>query len=470
MSEARDPIEIIEEEIPEVVSPYEGQHLRLSDHFKISAYWFATNFIWGPVLLLMLPGELKKMVPYYPAAALGLVTGLTAFVALIVPLFVGALSDRCASKWGRRRPYIAVGVAINLVGLALMATTIILSKPLGKLPGGDSEGLFATLLFVFTNPTFFCFLVAYTIVQFGNNMAAAAFAGIIPDLVAHEQRGTASGYMALMTQCGTVFGLLLVGLGLGGQPELVKYAVLSVVFLGVSLITLLGIKETPLPFKPPALKWKPYVRSLWLSPKKYPDFAWVWITRALVMLGFYAVLPFLNYFLGDVVKVSNPDQFMTYLSAAILVLAAVSGIIGGSISDKIGRKKVVYIANGMIALISIGFIFCRTPLTVMLAAAVFGLGYGAYISVDWALGADVLPSKKDAAKEMGVWHISMTLPQAIASPVAALLISSFGSTVTKGPDGPLVHYTPNGYAAMFMLCCVCFSLGAFFIKNVKGVQ
>lgn len=63
MSEAKDPIEMIEEEIPAVVSPYEGVHLRFSDHFKISAYWFATNFIWGPVLLLMLPGELKKMVP-----------------------------------------------------------------------------------------------------------------------------------------------------------------------------------------------------------------------------------------------------------------------------------------------------------------------------------------------------------------------------------------------------------------------
>jgi MFS family permease len=140
------------------------------------------------------------------------------------------------------------------------------------------------------------------------------------------------------------------------------------------------------------------------------------------------------------------------------------------VSDKVGRKKVVYVANGMIAVVSIGFMFCRTPLEVMAAAALFGLGYGAYISVDWALGADVLPSKKDAAKEMGIWHISMTLPQAFAAPLTGLLIESFGKTTEVGPHGPIVHYTANGYAAMFGLCCVCFGLGAFLIKNVRGVR
>jgi MFS family permease len=418
----------------------------------------------------MLPSEIKRMVPYYPATALGLVTGLTAFVALLVPLVVGAFSDRCASKWGRRRPYMAWGVGINLVGLALMAATIFTSTPIGRAPTSPHETLLETILFVLTNQTFFLFLLSYTVVQLGNNIASAAFSGVIPDLVSQDQRGTASGFMALMTQVGTVSGLILVGLALKSQSELFKYALLSVVFLSVAMVTLFGIRENPLSIKPPKLQWKPYVRSLWISPKKYPDFAWVWVTRALVMLGFYSVLPFLNYFLGDVVRVKDPNGFMTYLSAAILVLAAISGIVGGMLSDRVGRKKVVYIANGLIAVISLAFIFCRTPLEVMTAAAFFGLGYGAYISVDWALGADVLPSKKDAAKEMGIWHISMTLPQAIAAPLTGLLIESFGKTTEKGIDGPVVHYTANGYAAMFVLCSACFGLGAYLIKNVRSVR
>src|SRR3972149_5595999 len=45
-----------------------------------------------------------------------------ALVALVTPPIVGACSDRCASRWGRRRPYMAAGVAVNPLGLLLMWT------------------------------------------------------------------------------------------------------------------------------------------------------------------------------------------------------------------------------------------------------------------------------------------------------------------------------------------------------------
>ena len=44
----------------------------------------------------------------------------------------------------------------------------------------------------------------------------------------------------------------------------------------------------------------------------------------------------------------------------------------------------------------------------------FGIGYGTYQAVDWALGTDVLPNKDtDAAKDLGVWHIAFVLPQSL---------------------------------------------------------
>src|SRR4051812_15484264 len=103
-----------------VPSPYEGKKLTPGAHFAISSYWFATNFLWGALLVIMLPHEIKVLVPNYRAEALGLFTGAAAVVALIVPLLIGALSDRCTSRWGRRRPFIAAGVVVNLVGLAFM--------------------------------------------------------------------------------------------------------------------------------------------------------------------------------------------------------------------------------------------------------------------------------------------------------------------------------------------------------------
>ncbi len=467
MATDNDPISAEDLALPSVPSPYAGKVLKAGDHVKISAYWFATNFLWGALLVIMLPGEIKKMVPYDRITALGLLTGLGAFAALIVPLVVGALSDRCASPFGRRRPYMAAGVAINLIGLVAMCLAYLVSKPL---PPSGTHSYWGTVFFFFGQPTFVLFTMAYMVVQFGNNIASAAYSGVIPDLVEHEHRGLASGYMALMSQLGTLFGAVGCGLVLEHASETTKYAVISLALLGVALITILGIKETPLPEKPPKIHWPTYLRTLWIDPKKYPDFAWVWITRALVMLGFYSVLPFINYYFVDVIGIEHPDGPASKLIGLLLIASSVSGIYGGILSDRIGRKRVVYIANVLIAVISISFIFCRSVPQVMIAGIIFGLGFGAYTSVDWALGTDVLPSKKNAGKEMAVWHIAMTLPQAIAAPFAGELISYFGKSVSKGPEGDIIHYTIPGYSSVFILCAICFALGAFLLKNVRGVK
>ena len=38
-----------------------------------------------------------------------------------------------------------------------------------------------------------------------------------------------------------------------------------------------------------------------------------------------------------------------------------------------------------------------------------GLGFGTYCAVDFALVMDVLPSDKDKAKDLAVWHEASTL-------------------------------------------------------------
>ena len=451
--------------IPHAPSPYEQSGVKTSDHIKISAYWFATNFLWGALLVIMLPHEVKDMVPNDRITALGFLTGLGALAALVVPLVVGALSDRCASPFGRRRPYIAAGVAINLVGLATMAAGFLSSKPMEASP---SKSYFPTLLHFLSHPSFLLYALGYLTINLGNNIASAAYSGVIPDLVPIDQRGKASGFMALMSQLGTLFGAVGCGVLIGGQPEIVKFGIVAVGLLGVALITIFGIRETPLSEKPPKIHWPSYIKSLWISPKKFPDFAWVWITRALVMLGFYSVLPFLNYYFIDVIGLKKPEMAVAELTGLMLITSSFSGIYGGILSDRIGRKQVVYIANVMIAIVSIFFIFCRSIPEVLAAGLIFGLGFGAYTSVDWALGTDVLPSKNNAAKEMAVWHIAMTLPQAIAAPFAGELISFFGKTQGATPED--IHYSIPGYSAVFILCAVCFAAGAFFLKNVRSVR
>ena len=235
-----------------------------------------------------------------------------------------------------------------------------------------------------------------------------------------------------------------------------------------------AMDERPLKEKPGPMDWSAWLKSIWISPREHPDFFWVWITRFLVMLGFYAVVPQVKFYLVDVAKVpvAEVDSKAPLVLGLILLISSFSGLFGGALSDKIGRKRVVYWANGLIAVVAIGFIFARNLEQALMVGAVFGLGYGAYISVDYALGNEVLPDKSHAGKDMAVWHIAMTLPQIIIEPIAALILESQGKTLsTQQLDGrPFYHYTMNGYTLVFILCSVCFALGAILLKRVRGVR
>jgi MFS family permease len=109
----------------------------------------------------------------------------------------------------------------------------------------------------------------------------------------------------------------------------------------------------------------------------------------------------------------------------------------------------IFIAVGLFPSLTFTFI----------VAALFGLGYGAYMAVDWALGIDVLPAGEDAAKDMGIWHVSMVLPQMIAPAVAGLTLNALKGTSLLA-----------GYTVVFGMAAVWFVLGTLFVRQVRGVR
>jgi MFS family permease len=429
-------------------SLYPGGVMRTRDQFYVSAYWFGTNVLWGALLIVLVPSQMKHLAPQRPAEMTGLVLGLGAIAGLVIPLLVGPLSDRCMSRWGRRRPYMVVGVAINLVGLAML-----------WIAGRD------LLLWLY--------FVGYFISNFGNNISTASYSGVIPDIVPEPQRGAASGWMGAMQQLGTIFGVLSSGVLARLGNVSASYAVIAitlVLFLG---ITVAGIRERPRREAPGPLDLLSFLKRLWIDPRQHPDFAWVWITRALVTMGFWTVQEFLQFYLTDVAGVSegNKEVMTALLLVTVMGSATITGLIGGGISDRIGRKRVVYVANSVIALGCFAFIVSPSLAFAFVIAAVFGLGYGAYVSVDWALGCDVLPDKgKDAAKDMAVWHVSMVLPQSLILPVAGALLGAFGKTEVLTEAGKVTHYTLAGYTAIFVMAGCFLLLGAVLLRNVRGVR
>ena len=105
------------------------------------------------------------------------------------------------------------------------------------------------------------------------------------------------------------------------------------------------------------------------------------------------------------------------------------------------------------------FILFQSQYGALIAGAFFGIGYGAYTSVDWALTADVLPPTDEAGKFLGIWSAMGILPQVIGITTGGVILQ-------------LLRGFPNhiGYTTLFVVTIAYFGLGTLVIKQVRGVK
>jgi MFS family permease len=90
-------------------------------------------------------------------------------------------------------------------------------------------------------------------------------------------------------------------------------------------------------------------------------------------------------------------------------------MLGGMLSDKLRRRK-LFAAGAALTIALAMIIFSLSPSwPVMIGAyVVLGCGAGCFYAVDIALVTQVLPSQRDAGKDLGVINLANTLPQALA--------------------------------------------------------
>src|SRR5882762_1642271 len=404
-------------------------------HAALSAFWFGGNFMWIPLTTVLVQSQVDQVVPKGAQnGAIGFAIGIGGFLAMTVPPLVGAWSDRFHSRFGRRRPIMVAGTLLTIPGLLLLMTA-------GSYPQ---------------------IVVGYVIVQFFFNAAQAAYAGIIPDVVPAQQFGKASGFLATMTQLG-------IGGGLGVTSLMGSNRLIYLVMGGVVILTLIptiwaarGEGMEPIA-RGPHRPFSEAVREFF-RPLHEGDFAWVIFTRLMISSGITAVLYYLLNFFKDVVlpSTTNPATFTDNWLLVVVITAIPFGFFGGLLSDRIHRRKIfVYLAGAAQAFVAIVFIaFYPTAIPLVFALGIaYGVGYGLYFAVDWALACDTLPDKSQSAKDMGLFHIALTMPQAI--------IPFFGGPLIDALNGA---HGNGGYRVVFSSAVVFLFLGTVLVSRIKSVR
>jgi MFS family permease len=402
-------------------------------HLSLASLYFGLSFTWLPYPAVLLQSQIRGFFhPDQVNTMIGYTTAAGAVFAVLVPPLVGAFSDRLTTPWGRRRPLVVAGIAMSLFGIFLM----------------------------WTAHSYTQLLAGHLVTQIFLNGSAAAYYAIIPDVVPEREFGKASGFLAVMTLGGGLVGFAMTGVLAGLHAVLLSYPVMAaVLMLSVLPVLWAGSQEGQRHIEAgqrlsPRRAVIDFLRPLWAG-----DFAWVIFTRMMVSAGVGAVFYFLSPFFQHVVGVANPDQFTSYWLLVAFASTLLPGLLGGAASDRYGRKPFVYAAGAIQILVAVYFIalYPKQIWVVLLLGAVYGIGYGLYVAVDWALACDTVPDRAKSAKDMGLFHVGQTLPASIIPAIEGPLIDHFNRQSAN-----------SGYRVAFASVIVFFVLGTVFVSRIRS--
>ncbi len=378
----------------------EQRPLPLSQLVTLSIYWFGIVIIWGGLNKIILPAMIGRL----PGGAenLGSLLAVVVTVGVIAPILiqptVGTISDYTVTRWGRRKPYIVVGTLLDLVFLFGLATS----------------------------QTYLSLVAFYFLLQLSSNAAQGPFQGYVPDLVPARQVGLASGLMGTMIVLGTIAGVGIATVGVNLGTLVLATIALGVVELCTMVVLAATVHEgTAGPRR--TTSWLGVARSAWGTDiLQQSSVLWLLAVR-LLFLGAYAATSLaLPYFQRAHGMSESEASTTVFIGTAIVgVTTAIAAIPGARLSDRVGRKPVIWAAALIAAVGLAGVAFAPTPVLAIASFVPFGIGMGTFLSVDWALMTDVIP-KHTSGRYMGILNAGTAMAEPVflivAGPLALDLV------------------------------------------------
>ncbi|GLT44414.1 hypothetical protein SLA2020_183160 [Shorea laevis] len=162
----------------------------------VAAIASGVEFGWALQLSLLTPYVQTLGVPHAWAWFIWLCGPLS---GLLVPPIVGYYSDRCTSRFGRRRPFITIG-AVSFISAAFL---IGFAKDIGHRAGDSLEKSLKPRAVAI-------FVVGFWVLDVANNMLQGPCRALLADLSAnnHKMMQTANGWFSFFMAIGNVRGYL----------------------------------------------------------------------------------------------------------------------------------------------------------------------------------------------------------------------------------------------------------------------
>ena len=418
------------------------------DYIKINAHWFGLTTrnnvlttLTVPLLVQQFIGETTK------GTALGNLRLWGLMAALLIQALFGLISDRSKSRFGRRRPFILIGVILEITIILLIGVTAQMEGAAG----------YSVLFFL------------YIISMVGSNIAHAAAQGFIPDLVPDHKKGLASGIKAMLElPLPLIFTAFVISRMVENGNIWGGLASLAGV-LAITTTISMFVPEKPLTIKLPEINWKPFIRLITMTAiftifilgsgwgvnkllnftqtfdapyslissglagfvgmlvavflgvrmslrtglgeefSLHKPFQWWVINRLAFLVAATNLANFMIFFLqekfpgmGGTQAAGPTSKIIMFVGVFIMIFALPSGWL----ADKIGKRILCALASFTFAIGVLIVIFSPETTGIMyLGASIAGAGLGLFNSANWALGTNLVPTDR-AGQFLGLSNLA----------------------------------------------------------------
>jgi MFS family permease len=358
---------------------------------------------------------------------IGIVWAAGPTAGILGQVIIGLISDKTWFWGGRRRPFV-------LIGGTLAALSVFL------LPRIDQV---ASLLGV-SNLLVVAVIVALTLdlsINISFNPTRSIIADVTPDGIPRTK-----GYTWMQTISG-FWGVMAYLIG----AFIDNYALISVgvlIVFAFSVVPMFFVEEDP------NLETKAQAETATVT--EWGQLVRIYLAHGFSWLGVQSMFVYIIAFIQQHVVAPGPDaanQWGHVISISFAVMNTVGFLLPAlvlePVAERIGRVKTQMLC---IAIMAAGYLaialVARTPVVLYLLMAVVGIGWGAVVSLPFA----IMSEKVDRSRMgffMGIFNLSVVLPQLLSTGVGKILKHADDSNV------------------LFLICGGCLAVSAVLWALVK---
>lgn len=396
---------------------------------------------------------------------------LPPLMGIIVQPIIGILSDRTWTRFGRRIPYLFVGVAVAIVVMCL-------------LPNAGSFGMGVGVAMIFG-------LFALMLLDTSINMAMQPFKMMVGDMVNEKQKGLAYSIQSFLCNAGSLVGYLFpfifaaVGISNIAPRGIVPDSVIYSFYIG-ALILILCVLYTTVKVKeyPPKLYAEYHgieeskeqekvsiVSLLKNAPRTFWTvglvqffcwmafmYMWTYTNGAIALNAFNA--PVISVEENGVTNLFIDTQSAEYQEAGnwvgiLFAVQAIGSVLWSMVIPVFKNIKVAYAASlvlGGLGFISIQFI--NSPYVLFISYLFIGCAWAGMLAIPFTLVTNALKGGH-LGTYLGLFNGTICVPQIVAASLGGFILRLM---TTEGQVAPEVY--------MLTLAGIFLLVGALCIKII----